>query len=82
MGDVGLPRQLFAVSSSTQIAELHTQRAFRETPFLLFWLGKYFFNNFFMAITTTIGEVITTILAAYAFAKMKFFGKNVLLGVL
>ena len=47
-------------------------KAWNVAPF-----GRYFFNSFFMAITTTIGEVITTILAAYAVAKMRFFGKNV-----
>ena len=52
-------------------------RAWNAAPF-----GRYFFNSFFMAITTTVGEVITTILAAYAFAKMKFFGKNVLFAIL
>jgi multiple sugar transport system permease protein len=48
-------------------------RAWSAAPF-----GRYFFNSFFIAITTTVGEVITTIFAAYAFAKMNFFGKNVL----
>jgi multiple sugar transport system permease protein len=52
-------------------------KAWNVAPF-----GRYFFNSFFMAITTTIGEVITTILAAYAFAKMHFFGKNVLFAIL
>jgi len=52
-------------------------KALRVAPF-----GRYFFNSFFMAITTTIGEVITTVLAAYAFAKMHFFGKNVLFAAL
>jgi len=47
--------------------------AWNAAPF-----GRYFFNSFFIAITTTVGEVITTILAAYAFAKMEFFGKNFL----
>jgi multiple sugar transport system permease protein len=42
----------------------------------------YFFNSFFMAIVTTVGEVLTTILAAYAFAKMRFFGRNVLFTIL
>ena len=45
--------------------------AWNAAPF-----GRYFFNSFFMSITTTLGEVFTTILAAYAFAKMRFFGKN------
>ena len=52
-------------------------KAWNVAPF-----GRYFFNSFFMSITTTIGEVITTILAAYAFAKMRFFGKNVLFAIL
>ncbi len=52
-------------------------KAWNAAPF-----GRYFFNSFFIAITTTIGEVFTTILAAYAFAKMRFFGKNVLFAAL
>ena len=44
--------------------------------------ARYFFNSFFMAGTTTVGEVIITIFAAYAFAKMNFFGKNVLFTIL
>ena len=51
--------------------------AWNAAPF-----GWYFFNSFFMAITTTLGEVFTTILAAYAFAKMKFLGKNVIFAIL
>jgi len=51
--------------------------AWNAAPF-----GMYFLNSFFMAITTTLGEVFTTILAAYAFAKMKFFGKNVVFAIL
>jgi multiple sugar transport system permease protein len=52
-------------------------KAWNAAPF-----GRYFFNSFFMAITTTVGEVFTTILAAYAFAKMTFFGKNALFAIL
>lgn len=51
--------------------------AWNTAPF-----GRYFFNSFFMSGVTTIGEVIFTIFAAYAFAKMKFFGKNVLFTIL
>lgn len=47
--------------------------AWNAAPF-----GRYFFNSFFIATVTTIGEVFFTILAAYAFAKMDFLGKNVL----
>jgi len=52
-------------------------KAWNVAPF-----GRYFFNSFVIAIITTIGEVITAILAAYAFAKMRFFGKNVIFAVL
>ncbi len=60
--------------------------AFRAENYVKAWhaapFDRYFFNSFFIAITTTIGEVFTTILAAYAFAKMRFFGKNVLFAAL
>lgn len=52
-------------------------QAWNTAPF-----GRYFFNSFFVSITSTVGEVLTTILAAYAFAKMRFFGKNVLFAIL
>lgn len=48
-------------------------RAWHAAPF-----GRYFLNSFFISVMTTLGEVVTTILAAYAFAKMDFFGKKVL----
>ena len=51
--------------------------AWEAAPF-----ARYFFNSFFMAGTTTVGEVIITIFAAYAFAKMNFFVKNVLFTIL
>lgn len=57
-------------------SELHWQNyvdAWNAAPF-----NRYFINSFFVSIMTTIGEVVTTILAAYAFAKMDFFGKRVL----
>ncbi len=44
--------------------------------------GRYFFNSFFIAIMSTIGEVVTVVLASYAFAKLRFFGKNVLFSIL
>jgi len=52
-------------------------KAWNVAPF-----GRYFFNSFVIAITTTIGEVATCILAAYAFAKMRFLGKNVIFAIL
>lgn len=40
--------------------------------------GRYFFNSFYVAITCTVLELVTSALGAYAFAKMDFFGKNLL----
>jgi multiple sugar transport system permease protein len=68
-----VPPQWFPVSFQWQ----NFVKAWNAAPF-----GWYFFNSFFMAITTTLGEVFTTILAAYAFAKMNFFGKNALFAVM
>lgn len=40
--------------------------------------GRYFFNSFYVTIVTVIIEVILSILAAYAFSRMNFIGKNIL----
>lgn len=40
------------------------------------YFGRYFFNSFFVTIVTVVVEVILSILAAYAFARMKFVGKS------
>ena len=41
-------------------------------------LGAYFFNSIVIALSTTAGTMITSILAAYAFARMEFRGRNML----
>jgi ABC-type glycerol-3-phosphate transport system permease component len=46
-------------------------RAWNEAPF-----GRYYFNTIFMALTVMIGVLITSSLAAYAFARMKFWGRD------
>ncbi|MFZ5814086.1 MAG: carbohydrate ABC transporter permease [Bacillota bacterium] len=40
--------------------------------------GRYFANSFFVTIVTVVVEVLLSILAAYAFSRMNFLGKNVL----
>lgn len=40
--------------------------------------GRYFFNSALVAVTVTIGQLITCSLAAFAFARMEFKGKGVL----
>ncbi len=48
-------------------------RAWEMAPF-----GRYFFNSFYVSIVTTVGEVIVSIFAAYAFARINFRGRNLL----
>lgn len=42
------------------------------------YFGRYFVNSFYVTIVTVIVEVFLSILAAYAFSRMKFLGKNLL----
>ena len=48
-------------------------QALEKAPF-----GRYFLNSVFVTTVTTAGELFTSILAAYAFAKLKFWGKDIL----
>lgn len=43
--------------------------------------SRYFFNSFFIAIVTVVLEVLIAAMAAYAFSKMEFFGKNLIFGL-
>jgi len=52
-------------------------QALKIAPF-----DRYFVNSVIVTVLSTIGELITTILAAYAFSKMKFYGKNIIFAVL
>ena len=45
--------------------------AWTSAPF-----GRWFINTFIVAAGSTIGQVITSILAGYAFARMRFWGKQ------
>ncbi|WP_164215243.1 carbohydrate ABC transporter permease [Virgibacillus sp. YIM 98842] len=47
--------------------------AWTSAPF-----GRYFFNSVFTTAVIVIAQIITSILAAYAFARLEFKGKNVL----
>lgn len=48
------------------------KEAFSKAPFV-----RYFLNTIFTASVTTLGTLITTILAAFAFVKLNFKGKNI-----
>jgi len=84
----------FLVTLSTSLMTL--TEAFRFPPRLLpeepqwrnyasAWTGapfaRYFFNTLVMASAITAGQLLTSILAAYAFARMAFFGRGALFSV-
>lgn len=47
--------------------------ALQAAPF-----GRYYANSLFVAISVTIGQLITCSMAAYAFARLKFRGRDIL----
>jgi multiple sugar transport system permease protein len=47
--------------------------AFQAAPF-----GRYYFNSMFVAVTVTVGQLVTCAMAAYAFARLKFRGRDIL----
>ncbi|MCS7367494.1 MAG: carbohydrate ABC transporter permease [archaeon YNP-WB-062] len=49
------------------------RRALEQIPF-----GRFFFNSFYIAITVTIGQLFTSFLAGYAFARLRFSGRDIL----
>lgn len=53
------------------------QQALAAAPF-----DRYFINSVIVTLTTTIGELITSILAAFAFSKFKFWGKDLIFLIL
>jgi ABC-type glycerol-3-phosphate transport system permease component len=44
--------------------------------------AKYFLNSVIITATTLIGIMVTSTLAGYAFARIKFFGRNVIFAIL
>lgn len=57
-------------------SEIHLENykeAFQAAPF-----GHYYLNSLAVAITVTIGQLITCSMAAYAFARLEFWGRDVL----
>lgn len=47
--------------------------AFSAAPF-----GRYYFNSVLVALAVTVGQLITCSMAAFAFARLKFWGRDVL----
>lgn len=66
---LSMPPQLIpdpaTLESYTRLAELYP-------------IGRMLFNSFFAAVVTTLGQLVTCAMAAYAFARMRFRGSNAL----
>ncbi|GAA0177150.1 carbohydrate ABC transporter permease [Clostridium sediminicola] len=60
--------------SSPQISNYF--EVLRRVPF-----EKYFSNSVFVSISVTFGTLITSILAAFAFSRIKFFGRDIIFSV-
>jgi multiple sugar transport system permease protein len=52
-------------------------RAMEVAPF-----DRFFINSVIVTVIGTVGELITTVLAAFAFSKMTFWGKDILFALL
>jgi ABC-type glycerol-3-phosphate transport system permease component len=48
-------------------------QVFKTLPF-----GRFYFNSFVTTVLSTFGQVVTSALAGYAFARLRFPGRNVL----
>ncbi len=72
--------QLFALPPTWIPAPAQFQnfaRVFQEVPF-----GRFIINSGFLVVANVIGELISTTLIAYGFARLRFPGRNVLFLIL
>src|SRR4051794_36393497 len=78
MISTSLKQQAFVLVSPPQFvpnpATLDSYRQLSE----LFPIGRLFANSLFVALVTTAGQLIVSSMAAYAFARMEFRGRNAL----
>ncbi|MGH2452373.1 MAG: carbohydrate ABC transporter permease [bacterium] len=83
-----LPYYLMVSTSVKPIVEIFTD-PFKWIPSRLAWenyvdawghapFGRYFLNSTFISVTETLGVLITSALAGYAFSRMRFRGREVL----
>jgi len=78
--DIDLPllNKLFEVHQDYVVVggAAHYIEAWNESNF-----SRYFFNSIKVAILTIVGQTVTSILAAYAFARIEFPGSNLLFSI-
>jgi len=68
--------ELFSYPPTWFPSQFHLENyknAFIAAPF-----GRFYLNSLFVAVTVTIGQIITCSMAAYAFARIKFWGRDIL----
>lgn len=81
-----LPYYLMVVTSLKPLAEVFTD-PFKWLPSRVAWenyrdawnhapFGRYFLNSAFISLTETLGVLMTSALAGYAFARMRFAGRE------
>ncbi len=84
----------FIISVSTSLMTLREALSFppklapsnpQWANYLRAWQGapfeRYFANSLIISISITVGQIITSILAAYAFSRLRFPGRNALFGL-
>ena len=73
---------VFPLSWKTFIPQVFTLDAYRELFQLVpFPFSRYLANSVFVALSVTILSLAVNALAAYAFAKLEFPGRNILFGI-
>lgn len=83
-----LPYYLMVVTAIKPLHEIHTD-PFTWIPSRIEWVnfvdawthapfGRYFLNSTFISVVETLGVLITSALAGYAFARMRFRGRELL----
>ncbi|MCU0482362.1 MAG: carbohydrate ABC transporter permease [Anaerolineae bacterium] len=72
--------------SDAQVGRLVPTTALQFQNYASAWnegdFGKYFMNSVIIATVTLTGVVVTSVLAGYAFARIKFYGRNIIFTML
>ncbi|HUS17418.1 MAG TPA: carbohydrate ABC transporter permease [Chloroflexia bacterium] len=78
MLSTSLKQQQFVLSSPPQfVPQPATLDSYRQLA-ALFPIGRLFANSLIVALVTTAGQLVVSSMAAYAFARMQFRGRNAL----
>lgn len=70
----------YTATLTTPFSDWHWQNyltAWQAAPF-----GRYYLNSIIVALATTAGQLVTSILAAFAFTHLRFYGRRILFNAL